>query len=273
MRPHQAAINHVRPNALRTLLSRVTGPADPALTTDGVANSSVNELAEFFCYGPDRGAIATRRIDALLARHEHQVGPLLEAVARQLGEAWHTDACSFATVSIAMTRLQMVFNRFAHTTRPIAPTQRGTGTVLLTLPPGEQHLLGLSITEYAFACAGWKTRVLQPRSMTHFAGFLKEQTNTRTIYDAICLSWSSSFLIGQMTKMLRVLRDHHAADRPLILAGGYASDRNGSLLSRFGVTHAAGSGLAAVSLAQELTRRTGTRAVNIRVDHACELAG
>jgi MerR family transcriptional regulator, light-induced transcriptional regulator len=77
-------------------------------------------------------------------------------VARRLGAEWECDRTSFADVSIGVARLQAILRTIGEGWSAddyvAGGAPKGGGTLLLILPPGEQHTLG------AMVVAGWLRR-------------------------------------------------------------------------------------------------------------------
>ena len=79
---------------------------------------------------------------------------LLAPAARYLGHLWEADAADFATVTLAMGRLQLIMRGLGE--RFCIEAAHGNGeSVLLTIIPGEQHSFGLSMVAEFFRRAGW----------------------------------------------------------------------------------------------------------------------
>jgi MerR family transcriptional regulator, light-induced transcriptional regulator len=79
---------------------------------------------------------------------------LLAPAARHMGRLWDSDATDFATVTLAMGRLQRIMRALGE--RFCVEPARGSGeSVLLTIIPGEQHSFGLSMVAEFFRRAGW----------------------------------------------------------------------------------------------------------------------
>jgi methanogenic corrinoid protein MtbC1 len=80
---------------------------------------------------------------------------LLAPAARQLGQLWEDDACSFTDVTVGLCCLQQVVLENSHGFRP----RPGRGTpdrqILLAPVPGEQHSFGLLMVGEFFRRQGW----------------------------------------------------------------------------------------------------------------------
>lgn len=165
----------------------------------------------------------------------------LEATARGLGEDWVGDRRTFFDVTIAMGRVQALLRQLCDADRAM-PAASGPRSVLLTCPPGEQHVFGLRIVEALFRRSSWQTTYVEPRS----AAEIKDAVS-RSRCDVICFSWSSGFLAEAVSASLKAISGGRR--RPLILAGGYAAERNEKWLMKQGVDQICASPRAALKLA------------------------
>ncbi|MEO8318235.1 MAG: cobalamin B12-binding domain-containing protein [Bradyrhizobium sp.] len=115
------------------------------------------ELFAALTLGNDDGA-AFAYVEELVAKGtsvEAIFLDLLAPAARQLGTQWESDATDFASVTLAVGRLQLIMRRLGD--RFISETSGGHAgeSVLLTNIPGEQHSFGLSMVAEFFRRAGW----------------------------------------------------------------------------------------------------------------------
>ncbi|RGP36993.1 cobalamin B12-binding domain-containing protein [Pseudotabrizicola alkalilacus] len=84
--------------------------------------------------------------DRMLADH------YIPEVARRLGRRWEDDTASFAEVSIGSARLQTLLHEVSKGWVAGGTAIPGAATVLMIVPPGEQHTLG------AVVATGWLRR-------------------------------------------------------------------------------------------------------------------
>lgn len=170
----------------------------------------------------------------------------LEAAVRGIGEDWVGDRRTFFDVTLAMGRIQVLLRRLSQALRT-GSVSGGERSALLAVPPGEQHIFGLQIVESLFRASGWHTTTIEPRSVKEIG---EAAGNGRC--DVVCMSWSSEFLAESMATSLRALA--RLSVTPIIMAGGYAAERNHQWLLRQGVDHVCGSPRAALKLAIEKRR-------------------
>lgn len=141
--------------ALRSLPSRTVEPTDQ--TTGAIEAFAALALGDddvaAFAY------VETQIASGMSA--EVVLLDLLAPAARHLGTLWESDATDFATVTLAVSRLQRIMRRISDTfVEEGAALGRNTGggggaSVLLTIIPGEQHSFGLSMVAEFFRRAGW----------------------------------------------------------------------------------------------------------------------
>lgn len=140
----------------KIVLALLKAPArTPAAAPEQQAPSTIERFAGL-ALGPDEGA-ASAYVDDLLAQGasvETVFLDLLAPAARYLGQLWEADAADFATVTLAMVRLQLIMRGLGE--RFCADAAHGNGeSALLTIIPGEQHSFGLSMVAEFFRRAGW----------------------------------------------------------------------------------------------------------------------
>jgi methanogenic corrinoid protein MtbC1 len=80
---------------------------------------------------------------------------LLAPAARRLGDLWMADQCSFAEVTMAMARLQVVLREVGPSFRSAVEYVNSGRRLLLSPAVGEQHTFGLLILAELFVRAGW----------------------------------------------------------------------------------------------------------------------
>ena len=128
----------------------------PAETAEQAEPSAVERFA-ILALGNDDGA-AFAHVEALLAQGasvESVFLDLLAPAARQFGTQWETDATDFASVTLAVGRLQQIMRRLGEDFFNEGGHGHGGESVLLTIIPGEQHSFGLSMVAEFFRRAGW----------------------------------------------------------------------------------------------------------------------
>jgi MerR family transcriptional regulator, light-induced transcriptional regulator len=80
---------------------------------------------------------------------------LFVPAARYLDELWAEDICSFADVTIALSRLHLVLCELS---AEVEEVSEGAQRAFLAAMPGDQHTFGISIVQEFFRRAGWGVR-------------------------------------------------------------------------------------------------------------------
>ena len=81
---------------------------------------------------------------------------LLAPAARELGQMWDEDLCSFTDVTVAVGRLQRVLRSLSPAFGQEGDHPQNGRRVLLVPAPGEQHTFGLTIVAEFIRRAGWE---------------------------------------------------------------------------------------------------------------------
>jgi methanogenic corrinoid protein MtbC1 len=138
--------------------------------------------------------------------------------ARQIGDLWVSDQCSFVDVSVAASRLQRllrsVARRFDATVFLDQPPQR----VLIVVPEGEQHSLGGALVVNQMQRAGIGAEITLGTSLETLRALV-----AKTPYALVGVSVGSEKTLDR----IGILIDAIIAERetaPGILLGGWAID-------------------------------------------------
>lgn len=174
---------------------------------------------------------------------------VLGETARQLGDLWVEDRCSFFQVSLAMAELQSLLR--ASRPEPAMTGAAPGGRIVLALAPGEQHSFGISVLEAAFAEAGWTTTTMigQPfSSMSQLLG--------QTGFDVVALSCSCSGLLDGLKSAIRSLRRASLNPHVKVLVGGHLESQVECFAERVGADASAGDIDTALAAANGLLAQT-----------------
>lgn len=120
---------------------------------------SSDEVAEFarICVQHD-ATVAQAYAEALIdqgATAETIFTSLFSPAALYFGELWESDRCTFADVTIGLSRIQQLIHEFSPFFVGEAEPALTASSALLVTRPGEQHSLGLLLVEEFFRRAGW----------------------------------------------------------------------------------------------------------------------
>jgi len=139
----------------KIVLALRKAPAQTPAASSAQGNPGIVERFVALALGPNDGA-SSAYVEDMLAHGESVEAiflDLLAPAARHMGHLWDTDATDFATVTLAMGRLQRIMRGLGDR---FCVEAHGNGeSVLLTIIPGEQHSFGLSMVAEFFRRAGW----------------------------------------------------------------------------------------------------------------------
>lgn len=140
---------------------------------------------------------------------------LLGPAARELGEMWCQDRCSFALVTLGLVRLQQV----VHMLSPwLSMGQRRAGSgrsVLLAAVPGEQHTFGMSVAAEFFKSDGWSVLFEPAAGRERLAAMVGSRW-----LDVIGVSCSTHEMVDEVALTIRELRAASQNANALVLVGG-----------------------------------------------------
>ena len=94
--------------------------------------------------------------------------------ARMLGQFWEQDLCSFAQVTIGLSRLQQLMRELSPALDQALDRVRDDQKMLLLPAPGEQHTFGLSVLGLMFRQAGFQVYggdLIRPEEATSLVRF------------------------------------------------------------------------------------------------------
>lgn len=133
----------------------------------------------------------------------------LAPAARYLGHLWELDAMSFADVTLAANRLFGILRTLAH--RPLPRTD--APFAVFAAPPGEEHVLGVTMAAERARGAGWDVALLvgldHEALVTRIAGLAP---------DVIGLALASERALLPLTRLVVALRVVAPAS-PIVVCG------------------------------------------------------
>jgi MerR family transcriptional regulator, light-induced transcriptional regulator len=133
----------------------------------------------------------------------------LAPAARRLGTLWEEDRLSFAEVALAANRLFAVLRSLAHRPTPRADTR----FAVFSVPPGEEHVLGVTMAAERARGAGWDVALIL--GLPHDA-LVARIADTGP--DVIGLSLSSPRGLLPLTRLVVALRVAAPA-APIVVSG------------------------------------------------------
>lgn len=142
---------------------------------------------------------------------------LLAPTARNLGEMWTADRCSFSEVTLGLCRLQQVLRQLSTVFDDEPEPVPSVSSVLLTPIPGEQHTFGLLMLEEFYRRGGWDTVLLMPGGEREICDAVSQDWFSAAGISVSC-SFSQDALRALISDMRRSSRNADIA----ILVGGRA---------------------------------------------------
>jgi MerR family transcriptional regulator, light-induced transcriptional regulator len=150
-------------------------------------------------------------------------------VARRLGDLWTNDHCDYATIAIALWRLQQLLLELAGQF-PSMPATRERGQRALLLPaPGEGPSLALALVMSSFSLAGWRVACTAPASV----GQLRERV-VADWFEVAGLAVSSQTCPRLLARSIDTLRKSSHNPGVRVLVGGPLLARQPELAAAVG---------------------------------------
>jgi methanogenic corrinoid protein MtbC1 len=173
--------------------------------------------------------------------------------ARLLGRFWETDRCSFAEVTIGLSRLQQLMRELSPALERAFDQPESEHKVLLVPAPGEQHTFGLSMLGVLFRQAGF---TVYDGELLHAQDVPDLVRHER--FDAIGITASTHDRLDALTDMIRRVRRSLAeADTHIMVGGTLFLDRPERVVE-VGADAMAVDGRQAVLHMQARLKRKGT---------------
>lgn len=173
---------------------------------------------------------------------------LLAWSARQLGEFWESDTCSFSDVTIGLCRLHEVLHQISdHESRTVKQAPLGSLSILLGNAPNDQHVFGTVMVAEIFRRDSW-TVSCEPGSNPETLC----RTATESSFNVIGLSVSSDEKCAAVPGLIRSLRAASRNPDARIMVGGRVFTENPALAERTGADMVALDGFSAPQLARKM---------------------
>jgi methanogenic corrinoid protein MtbC1 len=178
---------------------------------------------------------------------------LLAPAARQLGELWNEDICSFTDVTIGLMRLQSALLAVTVPVAGVAGAASARRTALLAPAPGDQHSFGLTMVAGFLERAGWSVTQLHDGAPDSVEAALRG-----TWFGVLGISAGSAIKLASLRRMLPRLRAVSRNPDLGIMVGGPPCVANPGLARDIGADCTAADGPQTVKIAEALIapRRT-----------------
>lgn len=185
----------------------------------------VNRMVEV-ATGPEHGAM-----DRLLDEFRAALVPLEDVAtlyvpeaARLIGAAWDTDRVSFSEVTIGMARLQGLIHELQSEFTADQVDPSNISTVLLIVPPGEQHTLGALIVAMGLRRRGVSVRVLFSPGLSDLSRLI-----STTRFDAALITVGCAERLEISTKLVKTLNSLTKGKMRVAIGGAAVSGREDEL--------------------------------------------
>lgn len=249
------SLDHLQPAIESEIIPRLMmafqacSDAAPAGSTPVVSGTDVDALTELVLHHDVVNA--ARHVQEL-----HRAGASLDSLyldvitgaARQLGDLWVEDECSFFDVTVGVSRLQQIMLEFSPTfCRPRRRLGMCQHTALIAPLPGEQHTFGQFMVVEFFRRAGWSVRAASPGSVSELAALVHEQH-----FDVVGLSVSADRFLDQLDPAVQQIREASCHDQLKVLIGGRSVAVRDGLAAELNVDATASDAQSAVDAADRL---------------------
>lgn len=175
---------------------------------------------------------------------------LLGPAARRLGELWEQDRCDFASVTIALGRLQHLLRIWSPAFGREVPHVANDRRILLTQHPHEQHRFGIAMVADFFRRAGWE--VLGGPGGDGMSEVDMDQALQDEWFDAVGLSIGGEHRLDWLALRVAQVRRLSRNRGVVVLVGGPLAVLNPDLLARLGADAVGNDGARAPELAESL---------------------
>ena len=184
---------------------------------------------------------------------------LLAPAARKLGEMWEQDECDFLDVTMGLWRLQEVMREITART----PVEHGDAftprSALFSPMPGDNHNFGTQMIDEVFSRAGWKSEALVQPDRRELLDRLARQP-----FDLVGLTLSRDCPSSAIANLIQAVRNASANPEIIVFVGGRMINENPGMVSEVGADGTGKDALAALELANSMTKATAVRDYSLR---------
>ena len=222
--------------------------ADVAAPEFIVSKADIGKVVVHLRRGDETRAIAT--VESLMFSGCSALQLYLEVLtlaARDLGEMWCADECSFGDVTLALASLHKIAGRYCNHLEQEVPQVTGMNSAFVAAVPGQTHIFGATMLEIFFRAAGWNTAISLDESEASIATHLAAEH-----YDIVCLSAAHDEDVDLCKRLIRKIRTVSLNRDIHILVGGRPFNERPSFTSAVGADETASNALAALETASRI---------------------
>ncbi len=172
---------------------------------------------------------------------------LLAPTARHLGEMWDDDLCDFATVTMALWRLQQVVRNLSSSFVGEAEAAGELQRAIFASMPGEQHTFGLFMVAEFFRRAGWDVLDGPMRTRDELVAVIRDEP-----FAVAGLSLARESRVDELTDLITAIKSASRNRSIKIMVGGPVFVEHPELVRRVGGDATASDGHTAVRVAQDM---------------------
>jgi methylmalonyl-CoA mutase cobalamin-binding subunit len=187
---------------------------------NGPLSGVIAKLVTDFARSGDNRALSALYAEMRLRRisAEDVMDAYLPDALGMIGQEWHDEEIDILHASMACARLQNLLRELGRAWASDRTGRMGDGRILMTLPAGEQHTVGLMLAANQLRRIGVSVKVMLLPKTTELRDIL---THNRFHAVFISVSNESSLLpCGHMVRDLRTWSQHHI---PIVIGGGLVS--------------------------------------------------
>ncbi len=184
----------------------------------------------------ERGATTEQLYEGLFAQ-----------AARELGEMWLTDDCSFYDVTLGTGRIQRLIREFSHQFLADYLYPGSTGRLLLCSAADEQHSLGIAVLAEFFVRDGWDVHVGPGLGSEALLDKVREND-----YNLLGFSVAGNGRISKLQQDIRRARQVSRNKDIKVIVGGQLITQDPSLAERIGADGYATNASSAIAEARRI---------------------
>jgi methanogenic corrinoid protein MtbC1 len=143
---------------------------------------------------------------------------LLTPAVRQIGEDWTEDRVGFLEAGIAYGRAHQLLRRLAQEHDGVPADTEVAGRVLVTVPEGEQHTLGIFTLAEVLLRQGWQVVLCRPLLEAHPATLVRGEW-----FDAVLYSLSQERHCEPVRREIERLRRRSRNPDIVVVVGGHVT--------------------------------------------------